>query len=175
MCSDGTSVPLPDVDLSYLARGSSLIGGDFTCGVIEAVSRSVEEESQECIDAHSIAGVCGCPPIENACDFCPGENVVFPDKEVLLALNIIDVVPTCSQIDAFVTQLESGSKLCFLAQSTNYFCGSFATAAAIDSELAAEHLPDNKRRKLPHGWKGGGTKKDEERGPCSTVLPRRGC
>jgi hypothetical protein len=123
MCSDGTPVPLPDVDLSYLVGGSSLIGGDLTCGVIEAVSKSFEEESQECVDAHSIAGVCGCPPIENACDFCPGEDVLFPDKEVRLALKIVDVVPTCSQIDAFVTQLESGSKLCYLARSTNYVCG----------------------------------------------------
>jgi hypothetical protein len=123
MCSDGTSVPLPDVDLSYLVGGSSLIGGDLTCGAIEALSKSFEEESQECIDAHSIAGVCGCPPIENACEFCPGEDVMFPDKEVLLALNIVDVVPTCSQIDAFVTQLKSGSRLCALAQSTNYICG----------------------------------------------------
>jgi hypothetical protein len=123
MCLDGTSVPLPDVDLSHLLLGSSLTGDDLTCGVIEDVSRSFEEESQECIDAQSLAGVCGCPPIENACDFCPGEDVGFPDKEVLLALKIIDVVPTCSQVDAFVTQLKGSSKLCYLAQSVNYVCG----------------------------------------------------
>jgi hypothetical protein len=123
MCSDGTPVPLPDQDLSVVVEGSTLRGGDLTCGVIEAVALSFEEESKECQETHSISGVCGCPPIENACEFCPGEDVMFPDKEVLLALNIIDVVPTCGQIDAFVTQLEKGSKLCYLTNSINYVCG----------------------------------------------------
>jgi hypothetical protein len=45
---------------------------------------------------------------------------MFPDKEVLIALNIIDVVPTCRQMDAFATQ---GSKLCYLAYHVNYVCG----------------------------------------------------
>jgi hypothetical protein len=68
-----------------------------------------------CQDAHSISGVCGCPR-----DVCQGEDVIFPDKEVLIALNIIDVVPTCHQMDAFATK---SSKLRYLAYHVNYVCG----------------------------------------------------
>jgi hypothetical protein len=52
---------------------------------------------------------------------------------------------------------------------------SFATASTIDSHselAAAERLPNNKFRRLPHGcWK----KEDGERGTGSAGLLRRCC
>jgi hypothetical protein len=39
------------------------------------------------------------------------------------AATVIDVVPTCSQIDAALTQFEKGSEICLLAGQINYLCG----------------------------------------------------
>jgi hypothetical protein len=131
LCPDGSPVSLPDEDLTFLLMGSSyssIGGGDLdgvqpTCQVVEAVVRSFEEGSRECLDVHFFAGVCGCPPVENACDFCPGEDVAYPDKEVLIAATVLGVVPTCSHIDAIVTQFEKGAEECLLAGKANYLCG----------------------------------------------------
>jgi hypothetical protein len=131
LCPDGSPVSLPDEDLSVLLAGfsgSSIGGGDLggvqpTCQVVEAFAKSFEEGSGECLDVQFIAGVCGCPPVENACDFCPGEDVAFPDKKVRIAATVIDVVPTCSQIDAALTQFENGSDFCSLAKVVNFICG----------------------------------------------------
>jgi hypothetical protein len=131
LCPNGSPVSLPDEDLTFLFVGSSassIVRGDLegvtpTCQVAEAVVRSFEEGSRECLDVQFFAGVCGCPPVENACDFCPGEDVAFPDKEVLIATTVIGVVPTCNHIDAIVTQFEKGAEICLLAGKANYLCG----------------------------------------------------
>jgi hypothetical protein len=131
MCPDGSPVRLPDEDLSVLLAGfsgSSIGGGDLagvklTCQVVEAATTSFEEGSRDCLDVQFFAGVCGCPPVENACDFCPGEDVAFPDKEVFVATTVVGVVPTCNHIDAAVTQVENGSDFCSLAKEVNYICG----------------------------------------------------
>jgi hypothetical protein len=128
MCPDGSPVTLPDEDLSVLlegaiSRGADLGGIEPTCRVIEAAVRSFEEDSQACQDVRYLAGACGCRPIENACDFCTGEDVAFPDKEVPIAATVTDIVPTCNQIDALLTQFEKTSELCFYATSVNYICG----------------------------------------------------
>jgi hypothetical protein len=131
LCPDGSPVSLPDEDLSFMfegSRGSStgaaaLDGVQPTCQVVEAFAKSFEEGSRECLDVQFVAGVCGCRPVENACDFCPGEDVPLPDKDVLIAATRLGFVPTCSQVDAFTTQFEKGSELCFLAGRANYICG----------------------------------------------------
>jgi hypothetical protein len=129
LCPDRSPVTLPDEDMSVLLgvsaslRGSDLGGIELTCRVVEAFVMSIEEESRECQDVRSIAGVCGCPPIENPCDFCPGEDVLYPDKEVQIAFTLLGVVPTCGQIDALTTQFETGTDLCDLANLVNYVCG----------------------------------------------------
>jgi hypothetical protein len=129
MCPDGSAVALPDEDLSLLLgatagiRGSDLGGVKLTCRVVEAAARSFEEESQECRDVPFVAGACGCPPIENACDFCPGEDVVFLDKEVRIAADRIGVVPTCRQIDALAPQFYKNAPLCYFATSVIFVCG----------------------------------------------------
>jgi hypothetical protein len=81
----------------------------FTRLVVEAAAWSFEEDSQEC---HP--DVCFVLSLARAVahrlrmlvTFCPGEDVVFPDKEVPIAATIIDVVPTCSQIDALAPLLD---------------------------------------------------------------------
>jgi hypothetical protein len=129
LCPDGSPVTLPDADLSVLLgasegiRGSDLGGIKLTCQVVEAYVLSFEEESQQCQDVRFIAGVCGCPPIKNFCDFCLGEDVLYPDKEVQIATTVLSVVPTCSQIDALTTQVETGTDLCNLAKLVNFVCG----------------------------------------------------
>jgi hypothetical protein len=128
ICIDGSPAALPDVDLSALLEGTISLGSDLggikpTCRVIEAAVRSVEKGSQECQDVRYLAGACGCPPIENACDFCPGEDVDFPDKEVQIVAKAYDVVPTCGQIDAVLTQFEKSSLLCYESTYVNYICG----------------------------------------------------
>jgi hypothetical protein len=133
LCPDGSPAGLPDEDLTFLvegARGSSIGEADLegvqpTCQVVEAFAKSFEEGSRECLDVQNelVAGACGCPPVDNACDFCPGEDVAFPDKEVLLAADGFGFVPTCSQIDAFTTQVKKGSDACHILGSINYICG----------------------------------------------------
>jgi hypothetical protein len=128
MCPDGSPVTLPDEDLSVLLEAASISGTDLggvalTCRVVEAAARSFEEDSQECQDVRFIAGACGCPRIENACDFCPGEDVAFPDKEVRIAATVLGFVPTCGQIDALATQVEQGSQICQDAIYLNFVCG----------------------------------------------------
>jgi hypothetical protein len=81
MCRDESPVALPDEDLSVLLEGAIRNGADLggvepTCRVIEAAVRSFEEDSQAFQDVRYLAGACGCPSIENARDFCPGEDVV---------------------------------------------------------------------------------------------------
>jgi hypothetical protein len=49
--------------------------------------------------------------------------VAYPNKEVLIAATVIGVVPTCSHIDAIVTQFGKDSKICLLAGKANYLCG----------------------------------------------------
>jgi hypothetical protein len=131
LCPDGSPVSLPDEDLTFLFVGSSafsigeadLEGVQPTCQVVEAFAKSFEEGSRECLAAQFVAGVCGCPPVENACDFCPGEDVPLPDKVLERASVYIDFTPTCGQIDDLCTQTKKGSDFCLLALRANYLCG----------------------------------------------------
>jgi hypothetical protein len=130
LCPDGSPVSLPDEDLTFLVErfnGYSTGEADFdgvqpTCQGVEAFAKSFEEGSRECLDVQFVAGVCGCPPVANACDFCPGEDVPLPDKEVLIATNGFGFAPTCGQIDALVTQFEEGSDSCSIFEASNYIC-----------------------------------------------------
>jgi hypothetical protein len=130
ICLDGSSVTLPDYDLKVLLggqsasiRGSNLSGIGLTCRVVEAAALSFEEDTQDCRDVRYIAGVCGCPSVDNACDFCPGEDVLYPDREVRIAAKVLNVVPTCDQMDGIVSQVQTGSDECDLANFINFVCG----------------------------------------------------
>jgi hypothetical protein len=129
LCPDGSSVALPEEDLRVLLgasasiRGSDLRGIELTCRVVEAAALTFEEDSQDCRDVRFVAGVCGCPPIENACDFCPGEDLVYPDREMRIAVTVLNAVPTCGQINGLGTQVKKGSAMCDLANSVNFVCG----------------------------------------------------
>jgi hypothetical protein len=58
---------------------------------------------------------------EDRCQFCPQNDVQFPDRKVPLFGDSV----TCSQMESFFERLPvpNNSDNCQLAQSTNYICG----------------------------------------------------
>jgi hypothetical protein len=47
------------------------------------------------------------------------ERTWCPDKDVLIAVAITDIVPSCKQIDALLTQFEKSSQLCDYSPQVN--------------------------------------------------------
>jgi len=76
LCRDGSNVSLPQKPLAFLS-------GDFgfvpTCGLLEARMHSTSASDAQCADVQVFGSMCGCPPMENHCEFCDSNDVITED------------------------------------------------------------------------------------------------
>jgi len=87
------------------------------------MARNLDRKSKDCRDSQLIGSYCGCPAIQEACEFCPGETVANPDRLHVRTYEPIGYNVTCTQLEEGLLQVEEDSDLCFLARFSNWECG----------------------------------------------------
>lgn len=104
-----------------------------TCGLIEAsLLGTTAEDSDTCQSARlAYGGYCGCPPLDNHCEYCPGEDGIQPayqDKAIPFFAEYFDDGGnnddiTCQQAWYTQFQIHANDERCALARSGRHLCG----------------------------------------------------
>ena len=137
LCPDGSYPEFVDKNLAHLLEGESnevvsaasafVINGTFTCGRADELARggfvpddSVIRDSEE---QRLAAGECGCPPVKNACEFCPTHDITKPDEVVPLTRVLFGVEGTCGDLERMLTQFEKTDDHCWTVRNFAFLCG----------------------------------------------------
>lgn len=132
LCHDGN---MDNVDLARQMSFVSLAGVTPTCEIYDAYIKTLDAEDPACSEAQAISSICGCsPPIENSCEFCPGEKIPneFLQKELGLLKEAVvqeegsdvTISPTCEFAETILNNVPSDDKLqCFGLQQRAFLCG----------------------------------------------------
>lgn len=97
-----------------------------SCGSIDSLLPAfLTEDDPQCQQLQSISTLCGCPPPDDSCSFCPdGSAITYPDKEVpWLVAAFGGIVPTCELVEAYSASLISEDETCSLLQAISSYCG----------------------------------------------------
>jgi hypothetical protein len=70
-----------------------------------------------------IGGICGCPPIENECDFCPTKDITKPDDILEVAGFRVGFDTTCEDVDLALGLLDRSEFYCWSAKELAHQCG----------------------------------------------------
>ena len=132
MCRDGSSVPqelfhktipfIPSTSNSRFAPNAT------TCGLYEAFLKSIDAKDAQCPLSQGIGSYCGCPPVENHCEFCPMHPIdpAYYDKTLhfLSQVRQAGIDPTCEFAETLLKQVPSSDRLqCYGTQQRAFLCG----------------------------------------------------
>jgi hypothetical protein len=132
MCPHGV-LTFPEKEVEIL-QGAYTIGPLVpTCKIIEAIARSTESETKECLLSQMIGGYCGCPPINDHCLWCRSHGIPesYLDHKVLPeALKVVTGFQpanafSCREAQNFLTQVSSSDKVCDVVQYRGDICGCY--------------------------------------------------
>ena len=124
LCTDGSKVPDTTKQLEFLT--DSFGGITPTCGVVETLLLGYDSSSELCSQVQLAGSLCGCPPIENHCQYC--DDLVlkpeFAERPVELFEDFFGI-PGFTCAEAWVTQyqVEDGSELCGFGRGGSSLCG----------------------------------------------------
>lgn len=127
MCQDGSQITTPDRVIPFVESPFGP-GFNITCALYEANVLTLAGDDQACQLAQGLGSYCGCPPLENHCEFCPGEKV-HPDNYAveigaLEPVREAGVTPTCEFTETLLLQVPSDDKLqCLGLQQKAFLCG----------------------------------------------------
>jgi hypothetical protein len=76
LCTDQSGVTTPDRKVPFLV--DQFLGIEPTCAQIDASVRILEAGSDDCREAQLIGSYCGCPAVDDACVFCPIDDITMP-------------------------------------------------------------------------------------------------
>ena len=124
LCPDGSKASFPDKPVTFV---KDELGGIIpTCAIFEAYTESFDTDSKQCVKFQFGSGFCGCPAIENHCEFCP-DDVSIPEsyrQKLVLPLNkLVGFTPTCEEAYAFQFQIPASNHLCWQGQRRGDLCG----------------------------------------------------
>jgi hypothetical protein len=126
LCPDGSNVSLTDKHVEFVK--DELGGITPTCAMLEAYTESFDADSKQCATFQFGSGFCGCPPIENHCEFCPREHG-FQVPESYWQIRVPELnrflgfTPTCELSYAFQYQISAHDALCLYGQQRSDLCG----------------------------------------------------
>lgn len=134
ICRDGTAtVPdhLFDKEIPFLdpdAAPLGVLGVAPTCGTYAAYLQSLPSDDEKCPLAQGIGSYCGCAPVENHCNFCPGHPIdpSYYNKTLhfLSPVKEAGVLPTCEFAETMLKQVPSNDLAqCFAIQQRSFLCG----------------------------------------------------
>ena len=134
MCTDGSDVPFPDKVIPFV-NGSAFFGGfpiNVTCALYESYVKTLSEDDEMCPLAQGISSYCGCPAVENHCDFCKNGQPVpesFKSKHLNFLTKSFEgdenadlILPTCEFAETITFQVPPTSDAC-LIQKRSWLCG----------------------------------------------------
>ena len=156
LCPDGSPAGTPDLDLgSLLGNGddsaNTLVAyasehgiQNLTCSFMDQAIRAsllptwVAEAGDE--EHLLLAGACGCPPVSNACNFCPSNDMTEPQKGFALTEVIFDVTASCEQMEDMLTQYRNTDLRCWSSKNFAFLCGcNEGTAWYLGADSETEH------------------------------------
>lgn len=130
LCPDGSPVAQPDLEVSWFADE---FGGTVpTCAMVEAFTASFAQSDDECRYAlQLISSHCGCPAVEDHCEFCLGRPLKeeYYEKELPFLINEdfgnsgLGVKPTCGMLYETQYQLSRQHEFCWLSEQITFHCG----------------------------------------------------
>lgn len=128
LCSDGSPITTPDRVIDFLDLTSvGAISLAVTCDIYEAsIMGKFTSGTQQCDEAQLVGSYCGCPKLDNYCEFCPGETVSEEYKSVELnSLGEIEgITTTCEFVETILHQTPDDDPLqCLGLQSRAFLCG----------------------------------------------------
>jgi hypothetical protein len=125
LCRDGSKVAFPDKHVEFFKN--ELGGITPTCSILESYVESYDVSSDQCATFQLGSSICGCPPIENHCSFCPEEGFQVPEsyreKPVVILNRFLGFTPTCEVAFDFQYQLRADDFLCWSATLRSDVCG----------------------------------------------------
>ena len=124
LCPDGSEPSFPDKPVTFVKEE---IGGIIpTCAIFEAYAESFDADSKQCAKFQFGSGFCGCPAIENHCEFCPHDESIpesYRQKLVPPLKKLVGFTPTCEEAFAFQFQIPASDHLCWQGQRRGDLCG----------------------------------------------------
>ena len=120
LCRDGGPVPLPNATFAFLEPE---FGFRPTCALVEAQLDTFPAGSDQCLQMQSFGSLCGCPPLENACQACPDPPESFSHEILPVSRDILGVGLSCYEISRVTLQTEQRSDLCFALTDRAWLCG----------------------------------------------------
>jgi hypothetical protein len=100
----------------------------MTCELYGAYLLPLDKDDQQCDIALGISSYCGCPPVQNHCEFCPGEPIQdeFLQTELIFLAEVREtgVIPTYEFVETLHLQVQQDNVVqCFGLQQKNFLCG----------------------------------------------------
>ena len=120
LCRDGSPVPFQDKVIPFM---DPVLGVQLTCGIVEAMVDGMYDTVDGCIPFHSIGSYCGCPAVEDHCQFCDGEPFPYSNKLLGYESPGSGIQWTCEYFEQSQFQLEASSDDCRLLDSRSFLCG----------------------------------------------------
>jgi hypothetical protein len=117
VCIDGTT-PVPDPNKTLDVLAEQFMGFGVPCGVYESMVSSFEAGSQECVLGQAVGIECGCAPVENHCEVCPGG---IPPEHLADTFEPFEI--SCELFEMSQYTLEDGTFECFSASLVSWYCG----------------------------------------------------
>jgi hypothetical protein len=148
LCRDGSIAPYASQQLNLLKDHFARLVP--TCDVFESYVAGLAGGSDKCFDMQLFGSMCGCPPIDDHCEFCPGESLsdAYHNKTVHELKGLVGFETTCGvSIDYLQYQLPRTSDLCETGQSYNHVCGcsggifSYLEADTVTKQVVLAWLP----------------------------------
>ena len=136
VCWDGSPVGFPDKDMAPLLLGSPdnpmakllapVIGNSsFSCEFSDNLARQgvLPPEIIGTAEHQFFGGVCGCPPVKDACEFCPTNDVDSSDDSFPLGSVVFDIEVSCLDTQNAMTQIGESELRCWNARHMAFLCG----------------------------------------------------
>jgi hypothetical protein len=127
LCKDGSPMTTPERAIPFVASpfGEAF---DITCALYEANLLTMAQADEMCEPARGLGSYCGCAPLDDYCEFCPGEKVHpnFYNVEIgaLGEVRESGLKPTCEFAETLLLQTSKDEKLqCFGLQQKGFLCG----------------------------------------------------
>jgi hypothetical protein len=132
-------IDFPDTDITGYVRDLSLdvlLGKQeeawnesvVTCkDLYQAIPDTLASDSPICVNSwrKPFRGICGCPPVGNACNNVCSEGIRYPDVELSLAKEKygLNISPTCADFELILRDFRESTPTCLAAKSYSYLCG----------------------------------------------------
>jgi hypothetical protein len=122
---DITQILLENVSSRQILKSLGL--KQVNCFQVYSIVQFLPADSISSSDCNSlqtgIGGICGCTPRPSSCQFCPKEEIPFPDAPYYYSRYAFNSSISCAETRDGLTQVSADTPLCFLSHLTNFVCG----------------------------------------------------